>query len=149
MLCRALMSPYTLSTTQVLWSEPTHLTLGENRIEAAVCFSVITDRIPELSHPRNKGYFCSLALSLPGSGADVPSAFLHADHLHSPLTPAAWAALLFQLSHGDEPEGYFTCCTGLWFSSFSSVLERYSLWQRQCVPQGCTSLQGCTLVKCT
>lgn len=49
------MNPYTLSTNQVLWSEPTHLTLGESRTEAAVCFSVVTDRIPELSHPETKG----------------------------------------------------------------------------------------------
>lgn len=92
MLCRAMMSPHKVSTNQVLWSEPTYFTLGESSIEATVCFSVITDRIPELSHPKNKGYFCSLALSLLGSGADVPSAFLHADRLHSPLTSSAQAA---------------------------------------------------------
>lgn len=55
MLCRAMMSPYKVSTNQVLWSEPTLLTLGESRIEAAACFSVITDRIPEISHPKKKG----------------------------------------------------------------------------------------------
>lgn len=80
-------SPYTVNTNQVLRSEPTHLTPGDSRIEAAVCFAVITD----WTLPSQKQYF-SLALSLLGSGADVPSAFLHADHLHSPLTSAAWAA---------------------------------------------------------
>lgn len=90
MLCRVMMSPYSVRTNQVLWSEPTHPTPGESRIEAAVCFSVITDRIPELSHPRSRGYFC-IGFVTAGSGADVPSAF-PADHLHSPLPSAAWAA---------------------------------------------------------
>lgn len=38
MLCRAPMSPCTVSTNQVLWSEPTRLTLGESRIEAGLLF---------------------------------------------------------------------------------------------------------------
>lgn len=66
------------------------LKLWESRIVAAVWFSVITDRIPEICH--GKGHFFILALLLLGSGADLPSAFLCADCLYSSLMSAAWAA---------------------------------------------------------
>lgn len=126
MLCWAMMSPYKVSTNQVLWSEPTLLTLGESRIEAAACFSVITDRIPEISHPKKKGI--SAAWLCPCWGLEQMSP-LHSCTLitSTPLWRLQLGLLLlFQLPHGDEPEGYVTCRTVLWFSSFSPVLERYS-----------------------
>lgn len=72
MLCRAMMSPYKVSTNQVLWSEPTLLTLGESRIEAAACFSVITDRIPEISHQKKKGVFLQLGFVPAGVWSRCP-----------------------------------------------------------------------------
>lgn len=132
MLCRATMSSYKVSMNQILWSEPTHPHTW--RKQDWSCSLVFSDNWQNSWNlpSKKKRYFCSLTLLLLGSGPDLPSAFLHANRLRSPLTLQRGLLLLrFQLFRGVEPGGYFTCCIVLSFSSFSSAVVRYSLQQGQ------------------
>lgn len=144
MLCRATMSSYKASRNQTLWSEPTHPHTW--RKQDWGCSLVFSDNWQNARNlPSKKGIFAAWLYYCWGLEQISP---LHScmPIASAPLDECRQGCSSFASNPFTVLSQKVTSPAPLYCDRLHSVLRWWdSLQQGQCVPYGCTSLQGCTL----